>query len=106
MDDTRNVFDFDIPGGGVVDFDTVDETTLHVLDAKFNYNIGWGFYITLGYLYENFDFDDYQLDGFQLVPTDAAGAYNGAILADTLIEDYDVHMVYTKLTYKFDFNSD
>ena len=104
--DVDGQIDFDIPGGGVVDFDTVDETKLHILNTKLKYNIGRGFFLTLGYLYEKFDYDDYNSDGFSSVPTDDTGAFNGAILAGTLPEDYDVHLVYTKLTYKFDFGSD
>jgi MtrB/PioB family decaheme-associated outer membrane protein len=98
--------DFSVPGGGVVDFDTVDETELHSLNSKLKYNIGRGFFLTLGYLYEKFDYEDYNLYGFTTVPTDGAGAFNGAILAGTLPQDYDVHIVYTQLTYKFDFDSD
>jgi len=98
--------DFNIPGGGVTDFDAVDETELHILNTKLKYNIGRGFFLTLGYLYQKFDYDDYDLDGFTNVPTDDTGAYNGAILAGTLPEDYEVHMIYTSLTYKFDFGSE
>lgn len=98
--------DFNIPGGGVDNFDTVDATELHILNTKLKFNLSHGFFLTLGYLYEKFDYDDYDLDGFTTVPTDNTGAYNGAILAGTLPQDYEVHMVYTSLTYKFDFDSD
>jgi MtrB/PioB family decaheme-associated outer membrane protein len=91
--------DFDIPGGGVVDWDTVDETQLHILDTKLISRIWGGFFLTLGYLYEKFDYDDFNTKGFTNTPTDA-------ILAGTLPENYTAHIVYTKLTYKFDFDSD
>ncbi len=91
--------DFDIPGGGVVDWDTVDETQLHILDSKLRYRIRGGYFVTLGYLYEKFEYDDYNTEGFTNTPTDA-------ILAFTLPEDYSAHIGYMKLTYKFDSGSD
>jgi hypothetical protein len=57
--------------------------------------------LSLGYLWEKFNYDDYNADGFGYVPTDAAGNYQGALLSGTLPEDYDVHMVYTQLTLRF-----
>jgi MtrB/PioB family decaheme-associated outer membrane protein len=93
--------DFSIPNGSVEDFDTVDDSTLQTLDAKLKYNIWGGCFVTLGYVWENFDYDDYNKEGFTFVPTDAAGNFNGAVLADTLWDDYDAHIVYAKLTYKF-----
>jgi hypothetical protein len=93
--------DFSIPNGSVDDFDTVDDSTLQTLDAKLKYNIWGGCFVTLGYVWENFDYDDYNKEGFTFVPTDAAGNFNGAVLADTLWDDYDAHIVYAKLTYKF-----
>jgi MtrB/PioB family decaheme-associated outer membrane protein len=97
--DVDGEIDFDIPGGGVVDWDTVDETQLHILDTKLISRIWGGFFLTLGYLYEKFDYDDFNTEGFTNTPTDA-------ILAGTLPEDYTAHIFYTKLTYKFDFDSD
>ena len=93
--------DFSIPNGSVTDFDTVDDSTLQTMDAKLKYNIWGGYFVTLGYAWQRFDYDDYNKDGFTFVPTDAAGNFNGAVLADTLFEDYDAHIVYTKFTYKF-----
>ena len=91
--------DFDVAGAD--DYDTVNETDLHILNARLTYNFGHGISATLGYLYESFDYDDYNTEGFVFVPTTATGAYNGAILAGTLPEDYDVHMGYIKVTYRF-----
>jgi MtrB/PioB family decaheme-associated outer membrane protein len=93
--------DFSIPDGSVTDFDTVDDSTLQTLDAKLKYNIWRGYFVTLGYVWQKFDYDDYNKEGFTFVPTDDAGNFNGAVLADTLWEDYDAHIIYTKLTYKF-----
>jgi MtrB/PioB family decaheme-associated outer membrane protein len=97
--DVDGEIDFDIPGGGVIDWDTVDETQLHILDSKLRYRIWRGYFVTLGYLYEKFDYDDYNTQGFTNTPTDA-------ILAGTLPEDYTAHIGYMKLIYKFDYGSD
>ncbi len=97
--DVDGKIDFDIPGGGVVDWDTVDETQLHILDSKLRYRIWRGYYVTLGYLYEKFEYDDFNTKGFTNTPTDA-------ILAGTLPEDYTAHIGYMKLTYKFGTGSD
>lgn len=93
--------EFAIPDGSVPDFDTVDDTTIQTLDAKLKYNIWRGYFVTLGYVWQKFDYDDYNEEGFTFVPTDAAGNFNGAVLADTLWEDYDAHIVYAKFMYKF-----
>jgi MtrB/PioB family decaheme-associated outer membrane protein len=97
--DVDGEINFDIPGGGVVDWDTVDETQMHILDSKFRYRIWRGYYVTLGYLYEKFEFDDFNTEGFTNTPTDA-------ILAGILPEDYTAHIGYMKLTYKFGSGSD
>ena len=57
--------------------------------------------MTLGYTWEKFDYDDYNKEGFTNVPTDASGNFQGAILSDTLWEDYSAHIVYSKVTFKF-----
>jgi MtrB/PioB family decaheme-associated outer membrane protein len=93
--------DFSIPNGSVTDFDTVDDSTLQTLDTKLKYNIWGGYFVTLGYVWQKFDYDDFNKEGFTFVPTDAAGNLNGAVLADSLWEDYDAHIIYTKFTYKF-----
>ena len=93
--------DFSVPNGSVPDFDDVDDSTLQILDAKVKYNIWRGYYATLGFLWEKFDYDDINKDGFTKVPTDASGNFNGAVLADTLWEDYDAKILYMKLSYRF-----
>jgi hypothetical protein len=74
---------------------------LHRLDASLKYNIWKGFFVTLGYVWEKFDYDDYNTDGFTYVPADAGGNYQGAVLSDTLWEDYDAHMFYSKFSIRF-----
>ncbi|MGW8300565.1 MAG: MtrB/PioB family decaheme-associated outer membrane protein [Desulfobacterales bacterium] len=91
--------DFNVPGGGAVDWDSVDETELHILDTKLSYHIWKGCFLTLGYVYEKFKYDDYNVEGFTHTPTDA-------ILAGTLPQDYTAHIGYMKLTYKFNSGHD
>jgi hypothetical protein len=35
------------------------------------------------------------------VPTDAGGNYQDALLSGTLPQDYDAHVVYTQLTFRY-----
>jgi MtrB/PioB family decaheme-associated outer membrane protein len=93
--------DFSVPSGTVTSFDEVGDSTLQTLDAKLKYNIWGGYYITFGYIWEKFDYDDYNKDGFTNVPTDASGNFNGAILADSLWDDYAAQILYLKLSYNF-----
>jgi MtrB/PioB family decaheme-associated outer membrane protein len=99
--DIDGKIDFSLPNGSVPDFDTVDDTKFHTLDANLKYNIWGGFFVTLGYTWEKFDYDDYNKEGFTNVPTDASGNFQGAVLSDTLWEDYSSHIVYSKLSFKF-----
>jgi hypothetical protein len=93
--------DFDVADGSAEDFDTVDETELYNLDTSLTYNIFAGYYVSLGYYWEKFDYDDYNTEGFAFVPVDDTGAFNGAILSGTLPEDYNTHIFYTTFTIKF-----
>ena len=99
--DIDGKIDFDLPGQSVPGFDAVDDTSFHRLDANLKYNIWGSFFVTLGYVWEKFDYDDYNKDGFTYVPTDAGGNFQGAVLSDTLWEDYDAHVVYSKFSIKF-----
>ena len=99
--DIDGKIDFDLPNGSVPGFDTVDDTKFHTLDANLKYNVWGGFFVTVGYIWEKFDYDDFNKEGFTNVPTDANGNYQGAILSDTLWDDYTAHIVYSKVGYKF-----
>jgi len=85
---------FVIPAGSASDFTTVDETRLHILDVKSKYTVRKNFFVTLGYLWENFDFEDFNTAGLTYTP-------QGAVLAGTLPKDYNVNLVYTRLSYRF-----
>ena len=101
--------EFASPLGGAEDpnpyvpaaFPEVDDTKFHTLNAKLKYAFGKGFSVTLGYLWEKFDYDDFNTQGFTNVPADDAGLYKGALLSGTFPEDYNVNVFYTKLSYRF-----
>jgi hypothetical protein len=93
--------DIAIPNGGIDNFDTVDDSKLHALDIRFRYNFYEGYYFTLGYHGERFDYDDYDKQGFTTIPTNAAGAYNGVLLSDSLWEPYNAYFVYTNFAVEF-----
>jgi len=93
--------DFSVPSGTVSSFDEVGDSTFQTLDARLMYNIWRGYYVTLGYIWEKFDYEDYDKDGFTNVPTDASGNYNGAVLSDALWDDYDAQILYLKFSYVF-----
>ena len=92
---------FTSPSGTFADFKAVDDTKIHAVDSKLKYHFTKNFTLSLGYLWEKFDYDDFSKDGLSFVPTNAAGDYQGALLAGTLPEDYDVHIVYTQLTFRY-----
>lgn len=84
-----------------VNFTEVDDTILQTLNAKLKYHFKKYFSITLGYMWEKFDIKDFNNTGFSYIPTTVTGAYNGALLMGTLPKDYDAHVIYVKLTFKF-----
>lgn len=84
-----------------VDFTEVDDTELHTLNTNVKYQLNKALSITVGYKWEKYDVNDFELDGFTYVPTTSSGSYNGALLMGALQDDYDVSVVYTKLAYKF-----
>jgi MtrB/PioB family decaheme-associated outer membrane protein len=99
--DVDGKIDFFTPAAETDDFNTVDETRLHILETKLNYSAWEPCLFTLGYVYEKFDYDDYNKDGFTNVPTDPGGNSNGAYLMGTFPQDYDVHVLYLRVAYRF-----
>jgi len=99
--DVDGKIDFHTPAVDTDDFNTVDETTIHILETKLHYTAWKPLVFTLGHMYEKFDYDDYNKDGFTNVPTDSGGNSNGAYLMGTLPEDYEVNVVYLRVTYRF-----
>ena len=93
---------FTSPAGDFADFTAVDDTQLHALDTKVKYHFSKNLIFSLGYLWEKFDYDDdLSKEGFSFVPTDAADNYQGALLSGALPEDYDVHIIYSQITFRY-----
>jgi MtrB/PioB family decaheme-associated outer membrane protein len=99
--DVDGKIDFFTPAVDTDDFNTVDETRLHLLETKLNYRAFKHWIFTLGHLWEKFDYEDYNKEGFTNVPVDPGGNSNGAYLMGTLPEDYDLHVVYLRVSYNF-----
>jgi MtrB/PioB family decaheme-associated outer membrane protein len=92
---------FFTPAEASAPFTTVDNSRFQIFNAKLNYDIGSGFLITLGYLWEKFDYDDFEIQGFTNVPTDLGGLYQGALLMGTLTDAYKANVAYVKISYRF-----
>lgn len=99
--DVDGTIAFTSPSGTFADFTAYDDTQLHALDTKVKYHFSQNLTLSLGYLWEKFDYEDLSTEGFSPVPTDASGNYQGALLSGTLPEDYDVHIVYTQVTFRY-----
>ncbi len=100
--DVDGNLEFSSPSGSFDDFSAVDDTKTHMLNTKLIYhNTALDFDLTVGYLWEKFDYTDFAAEGFSYVPTDTAGNYQGALLAGTLPQDYDAHVIYTKITFRY-----
>jgi MtrB/PioB family decaheme-associated outer membrane protein len=92
---------FTSSSGSFADFKAVDDAKTHALNTKLKYHFSDKLSLSLGYLWEKFDYEDYNTSGFSTVPTDTGGNYQGALLSGTLPRDYDVQIVYTQLTFRY-----
>ena len=99
--DVDGNLEFSSPSGSFTDFSAVDDTKTHMLNTKLTYHNTLGFDVSVGYLWEKFDYADFAADGFTSVPTDTAGNYQGSLLAGTLPRGYDAHVIYTKITFHY-----
>jgi MtrB/PioB family decaheme-associated outer membrane protein len=93
--------DFYTPAASTANFPVVDESDFQMLKADLKYNFRKGLSVTLGYLWEKFDFDDFQNQGFTNIPTDLTDLYQGALLMGNLDKSYDANVIYLKLSYRF-----
>jgi hypothetical protein len=89
------------PAAATADFPVVDESDFQMLKADLKYNLWKGLSVTLGYLWEKFDFDDFQNQGFTNIPTDLSDLYQGALLMGNLNKSYEGNVIYLKLSYRF-----
>jgi MtrB/PioB family decaheme-associated outer membrane protein len=83
-----------------ISFDNVDDIERQLLKLKAIYSFARNVSVTLGYMWEKFDVDDFDNTGFQLIPLDA-DEFNGAILMGTIPRDYEANVVYGKVSYTF-----
>lgn len=94
--------DFTSPSGDFAAFSAVDDTQIHALDTQVKYHFSRNLTLSLGYLWEKFDYDDdLSAAGFSFVPTDSGGNYQGALLSGALPEDYDVHILYSQIIFRY-----
>ena len=109
--DAHGTMDFASPLGTAADdlnayvpqpYDSVDRTILQRVNPKVRYKIDKSWDLTVGYLWERYDFNDFAGDNFVNVPVTATGAFNGAVLGGSYpYEDYTVNLGYGTLRYKF-----
>lgn len=94
--------DFSSPSRSFDPFSAVDDSKTHMLNTKLVYhNTSFDFDVAVGYLWEKFDYSDLATEGFSYVPTDTAGNYQGALLSGIFPQDYDAHVVYTRITFRY-----
>ncbi len=84
-----------------VSFTNVDDIEIHTLNARLDYRLWKGLSLGVGALWERYNINDFNNQGFTNVTATTTGAYNGALLMGTLPKSYDTYVLYTKLTYAF-----
>jgi hypothetical protein len=52
-------------------------------------------------MWERFETEDFNQNGFALVPTNADNEYGGALFTGSLWENYDVSVFYFKVVHTF-----
>jgi MtrB/PioB family decaheme-associated outer membrane protein len=84
-----------------IDFADVDDIELQSLNAKVKYSFSKRASLALGFLHEKYNIGDFDITGFDNVPTTATGAFNGALFMGTQPKDYEANVIYAKLSYSF-----
>jgi MtrB/PioB family decaheme-associated outer membrane protein len=101
LSDMDGNIDFFTPDASIADFPNADDARLQILGAKLNYRAIKHWLLTFGYLWEKFDYSDFNTEEFTNVPLDVDGNFNGAYLMGTLPGSYSVHIVYLGISYQF-----
>ncbi len=83
------------------DFPEVDDVTHSSFHPELELTVNERFALVLAYLRESYEILDFNLDGFQLVPTTTTGQFNGGLLIGALPGDYDVDVLALKLEVDF-----
>ena len=87
--------DFSPSSGGYTNLTDVDDCTVQRLEAKGIYTLNRMWDLKLGYVFEKFDLDDGQYDGYTYLPP-------GATLTGAYAEqDYDAHIIYIGAVHRF-----
>ncbi len=76
----------------------VDDSERHTLNLNFKYKVRKSFHIDLGVFWESLQFKDYNKEGFDNYNYGQDGNY---FTGGALIQDYNVTMIYSRLTYQF-----
>jgi hypothetical protein len=83
-----------------IDIGNWDNYILNIFQAKLRYSPSKAYIITAGYAYEQYKYNDAQLDGYTLVP--ATTGTNGAFLTGAYANpSYRVHVGFLAITYRF-----
>ena len=79
----------------LVDFNDVDDYTIKTLELKCDYDFSETIDFTVGYIYEKYEFDDDQWDGYAYLPGDStlSGAYSD--------QDFENNIGYFLAKYRF-----
>jgi MtrB/PioB family decaheme-associated outer membrane protein len=101
LSDMDGNIDFFTPDVSIADFPNADDARLQILGAKLTYRAIKHWLLTFGYLWEKFDYSDFNTEGFANVPVDAGGNFSGAYFMGTLPGSYSIHIVYLGITYHF-----
>lgn len=83
------------------DFNQVDETKLVQVNGRLTYAVNPNLDIFGGFIWEDWQIEDWQYNGFSVVPTDTTSTLNGPINMDTLYRDYTVGTAYAGAEYRF-----
>lgn len=89
-------FDNSLTGTSLVDIDDSDDYTKKTFEAKAIYAIDPKLALTLGYLYESFDYSDISFANYQFILNNS-DYYSGAYFD----QNYSANVGYVTLTYKF-----
>ncbi len=82
-------------------FNNLDSNEFWKVLAEFKVKLTKRLQASLGYQYERWTVSDYERQGLTYVKTNNVGAYNGLLDMNTLYQPYEVHSVFTALTYFF-----
>lgn len=92
--DVDGTIDFYSPASPTIPFDEVDNSRFHLLEALLKYHFRKDMTATFGFLWEKFEYADFDTQGFTYTPADA-------IFMGTLPDSYDANIFYARLSYRF-----